>query len=204
MKNAFFYATLMSCVALISACTYVSLPESSDPNTKLQMAVDYQKKNQALPAERLYVEAIKEYERKQDSEGLAKAYYDFALFLKSPTVTQKAQTYRQIGFLDNSITFDNRSEKANEYLAKSKAQYQQLITRYEVNHRTDKLTDAYYKQAQIHLALGETDQACALYDKSRETYAENALNNLPQTAIPEGFTSYNEVIRAAKYNANCP
>lgn len=202
MRNYFSYLALMSGVLLTSACSF-SLPESSNPDTKLQMARDYQNKQQALPAERLLMEAMKEYELNENTEGLAESYREFGLFLKSPQVTAKEQTYRSAGFLNTSISFDNRIEKGNEYLALANEQYQKALTRAQSQKQYDKLPMLYYKQAQTYQQLGNTQQACASYDKSREAFAENAVRGFAASSIPEGYSSFDEAIRTAKYSAHC-
>lgn len=189
---------------MLSACVYVSLPESSDPAEKLQEARRYIAQGQPLPAERLITEAIHIYQTENNPEALGDAYRDFAAFLRSPAVAQREHTYREAGFLETGITFDNRHEKAAEYLEKALMQYDTAAARYQQAGRFDQLSALYYRQAGIYLLQNQPGKACHAYDQSRLAYAENAVRNTAaRPAAPGGHPSWHDAIAAAKRQAGC-
>lgn len=201
-KTAVFFVLLISFT--FSSCVYISLPESSSPADKLEAAQRYMAQGQPLPAERLITEAIGLYETENNPEALGNAYYDFAAFLRSPLVTQRENTYRQAGFLDGSITFNNRHEKALEYLDKALAQYDIAATRYRQAGRFDQLSALYYRQASAYLLQNQPEKACQAYDQSRQAYAENAVRNTaPHPEVPSGYASWHDAIAAAKRRVGC-
>lgn len=200
--------TLSSFVLLfplfLSSCVYVSLPESSDPAIKLEEAARYMAQEQPLPAERLIMEAMQIYETENNPEGLGNAYRDFGAFLRSNAIAQREQTYREAGFLDNSITYDNRYEKSNEYLDRAITQYNIAASRYQSQGRYDLLSTLYYTQASVYLLQNNNGMACSSYDQSRSAYAESAVRNASiQPVIPSGYSSFHEAITAAKNQAGC-
>lgn len=200
-KNVILLALLLS---LLTSCVYVSLPETSDPAEKLQAAQRYMTQGQPLPAERLITEAIHTYQDQNNPEALGNAYRDFAAFLQSPSVAQREQTYREAGFLDTGITFDNRYEKAAEYLDKALEQYNIAAARYQNTGRFDQLSTLYYRQANIYLRQNHPDKACQAYNQSRQAYAENAVRNTASSpAAPDGYASWHDAIAAAKRQAGC-
>lgn len=189
---------------LLSSCVYVSMPESSDPAAKLEEAGNYMAKGQPLPAERLIMETMRIYETENNPEGLGNAYRDFGAFLRSPAIAQREQTYREAGFLDNSITYDNRYEKSNTYLDKALLKYNEAANRYQSQGRYDLLSTLHYTQANVYLLQNNRAMACSAYDQSRSAYAESAVRNAStRPAIPKGYTSFHEAITAAKNQAGC-
>lgn len=203
MKKTVVLFTLLFSLTL-SSCVYVSLPESSDPAEKLEEAQRYMAQGQPLPAERLITEAIRIYETENNPEALGNAYRDFAAFLQSPSVAQREHTYREAGFLEAGITYDNRYDKAAEYLEKALAQYDIAATRYQNTGRFDQLSTLYYRQAGIYLLQHQPDKACLAYDQSRLAYAENAVRNTAAYPVtPGGYASWHDAIAAAKKQAGC-
>ncbi|MDL2284551.1 hypothetical protein LJC19_05355 [Oxalobacter sp. OttesenSCG-928-P03] len=203
MKKTLTVLILLSAL-LLSSCIYVSLPESSDPAIKLEEAHRYMAQGQPLAAERLILEAIRIYETENDPEALGNAYRDFGAFLRSPSVAQREQTYREAGFLESSITYDNRFEKSGEYLDRAIAQYNEAANRYQARGRYDLLSMLYYNQASVYLLQNNTGMACTSYDQSRSAYAESAVRNTStKPEIPRGYSSFHEAITAAKNQAGC-
>lgn len=202
MKKTAVLLTLL--LSLLTSCVYVSLPESSDPAEKLEEAQRYMAQGQPLPAERLITEAIRTYQTQNNPEALGNAYRDFAAFLQSSSVAQREQTYREAGFLDTDITFDNRYDKAAEYLDKALEQYSVAAARYQNAGRFDQLSTLYYRQANIYLRQNRPDKACQAYNQSRQAYAENAVRNTASyPAAPGGYASWHDAIAAAKRQAGC-
>ncbi len=203
MKKLLTLSTLLFSL-LLTSCVYISLPETSDPEAKLQNAQNYIAEGQPLPAERLILESIRIYEAENNSEGLGNAYRDFGILLQSNAITQREQTYRQAGFLDSSITYENRFEKANEYLSKAISAYDNAANNYKNQGRFDLLSSLYYQQANIYLLQNNQSMACSLYDQSRNAYAESAVRNTSiKPNIPDGFSSFHDAISAAKVKAGC-
>jgi len=203
MKKIRVFFILLSGLFL-SSCVYVSLPESSDPAVKLEEAGRYMAQGQPLPAERLIMEAMRMYQTENNPEGLGNAYRDFGVFLRSSAVTQRERTYRETGFLDSSITYDNRHEQSRIYLEKALAQYNEAANRYKSQGRYDLLSALHYTQAGTYLLQNNRAMACTTYDQSRKAYAESAVRNLSaKPDIPKGYASFHEAITAARNQAGC-
>jgi tetratricopeptide (TPR) repeat protein len=189
----------------LSSCFYVSLPESSNPAIKLEEANRFMARAQPLPAERLITEAMRTYEKENNPEGLGNAYRDFAVFLRSSAVAQREQIYRDAGFLDSSITYDNRYEKSAAYLEMALAQYNEAADRYQNQARFDRLSALYYTLASAYLLQNKNTMACSAYDQSRAAYAESVVRNpSARPDIPKGYASFHEAVIAAKNQAGCP
>ncbi len=210
LKKAKTMKKLLSAFVLLSAlflssCVYVSLPESSDPAARLEEARRYTAQGQPFPAERLIMEAMRTYEAENNPEGLGNACRDFGIFLRSGAVAQREGAYRETGFLDSSVTWDNRNEKSNAFLDKAIAQYNEAASRYQRQGRYDLLSTLYYTQAAVYLLQNNPAQACTAYDQSRAAWAEGAVRNTASRAdIPGGHASFHDAITAARRQAGCP
>jgi len=75
----------------------------------------YTHNDRALMAEQLICEAIEIYKEQQDNEGSGLAHWEYACLLLSPSVVTWEKFYREHGFRDQSVTFENRASKAIEY-----------------------------------------------------------------------------------------
>src|SRR5262249_9377331 len=142
-------------VTMTSACTAVGVVSSSDPLTKLNDAqVLFSQKNRPVPAERLIQEALDIYQREGDAHGLGIAYREYGDLLESAAVKDWEPQYQRSGFLDKSITFNNRLSKASEFYRTALEHLEQAAQQSQSAGRYDELTNVFYNMAWTHLALG--------------------------------------------------
>jgi tetratricopeptide (TPR) repeat protein len=195
------------CVActLLSACAGVGIVSSDNPLTKINDAeILFVQKDRPLPAERLIQEAIVIYQRKDDAHGLGNAYREYADLLRSPAVARHETIYRRDGFLDRSITFDTRLDKANEFYHRALEYYDTAATQLRASSRFDALTNLYFNIAWVNVALGQHDQACAAYDQTLKAYNENMqANPSAKPNFPGQFASLPEALADARRRAGC-
>lgn len=184
---------------LICGCAAVGVPITFDPNSKLEWAQELiDNQNRPLPAEPLIEEAISIYKKRGDNLGLANAYRTYAIFLKSEAVENWGQ-YRKWGFMNKTVTFDNRYQKAIEY-------YEIARDIYEKNSKYDALTNVYLNMGMIYqVKFNDKKKACDCYAKSLESHLKFKKDN-PDTKIklPIGFRSYEDYIAVVKEEAGCP
>jgi tetratricopeptide (TPR) repeat protein len=204
--NPFMRCLLLACVTLIGACTAVGVVSTGDPLTKLNdAAVLYGRKDRPLPAEKLIREAIAIYQREDDAHGLGIAYREYGDLLRSAAVINWESEYRRDGFLDRSINFDNRLEKANEFYRKALDSLELGAKQRESTGRYDALSNVYYNMAWAHLALGETSQVCEDFDHALGAYMENTRRNPAAKPMHSpAFGSAAEEIAYRKRQAGCP
>jgi hypothetical protein len=187
----------------MSAC-YVSVPEATDPAAQLENAQHYMDEGNPLAAERVIMESIRTSEVRNDPEGLGNAYRALALFLRSPALARRERTYREVGFLETTITYDTRQPKSDEYVRRAIEQYTQAAARYQARGQYNRLATLYYRQARTYQLVNDTTNACAAYEQSRSAYAESATRNQPdKPEIPAGFSSFHDAILSAKKRAGC-
>jgi tetratricopeptide (TPR) repeat protein len=186
---------------LLTSCAGVGVVDSSNPLRKLNDAEYlFMKENRPVPAERLILEAMAIYQKLDDPHGLGNANREYGDFLRSQAVVNWS-IYRK-GFLDPSVTFDNRLEKASEHYRKALDYYRLAETRELAAGQYDALTNVYFNMAWSHLALGANDEACADYDRALNAYEENVRLN--PTAHPQGpVEGIPASIAAAKQRAGC-
>src|SRR5260370_20406090 len=103
-------ARLLAAAFLLSGCAGVGIVSTSDAGMKLNDAeVLFLRKNRPVPAEKLIQEALVIYQERDDPHGLGNAHREYGDLLKSAAVVSWEPSYRKSGgFLDKSITFDNR------------------------------------------------------------------------------------------------
>jgi tetratricopeptide (TPR) repeat protein len=191
--------------SLLTACAGVGIVATADPLTKLNdAAVLFGQKDRPLPAERLILEAITIYQHNNDPHGLGNAYREYADLLTSPAVARRESHYRRDGFIDKSITFDNRLAKANEFYGKALEFYNQAAPQLRNAGHYDALTNVYVNMAWVHLALGQKEQACTDFDHTLEAYTQN-MEHTPSAKpnFPARFSSLPEALAYERRRAGC-
>ena len=175
--------------------------DPSDPLAKLNAAENlFMSQDRPLWAERLIQEAIAIYHKRDDPTGLGHAHREYADLLRSNSVAAKWEKfYREHGFQDPSVTFDNRLAKSSEYYTKAIGYYQRAEKQDREANRFDALTNVYFNMAWSYLMLEDRTQACSYYDRTLEAYAENIKRN--PGAKPIG--SVPNVVASAKKRAQC-
>jgi tetratricopeptide (TPR) repeat protein len=192
-------------ICLLVACAGVGIVATDDPLTKLtDAAVLFGLKNRPVPAERLILEAMIIYGNRNDAHGLGNAYREYADFLGSPAVARWEHQYSRHGFIDKSVSFDNRAAKASEYYAKALEYYDQAAPQLQSGGRYDALTNVYYNEARVHLALGQKEQACADFGRTLDTYNKNIEQNPSAKPVsPTGFSGVPEALSYERQRAGC-
>jgi len=186
-------------VALLSGCAAMSVPATSDPREKMGWALNlYEKQNRPLPAERLIQEAREIYQERSDELGLAESYRQYAFFLESETVERWEPHYRKSGFLDKSVNYDARYEKAIEYFQKAKDIYVKQ-TKYDTLANIDLVMGNTFLKY-----VGDQSNACQCYDNSLANYQQfNKVDPTAKIMLPAEFENYGDYIAAVKKRAKC-
>ena len=191
-------------VMTLSACTGIGIVASSDPLVKLNDAEHlFMRENRPLPAERLIQEATAIYLKSDDAHGLGNANREYGDFLQSQAVINWGVAYRRNGFLNRSITFDNRLEKAAEFYAMALDHYGSAEKKELAAGEYDHLTNTYFNMGLSNAALDEKRQACVDFDRSLQAYEENMRRN--PGAQPQGSNAGDvpHTITAAKKRSGC-
>lgn len=203
MRTVRLFAVLYISLLLVG-CAGVGVVASSDPLTKLNDAEYlFTREDRPLIAERLIREAIVIYQEQDDPHGLGNAHREYADLLLSPSVTGKWQKfYRENGFQDKSVTFENRKEKASEYYSKALEYYARAELKLRAANRFDLLTNVYFNMGWSAYRLDDRTKSCAFYDKALEAYNENIkLNPEAKPYSPTG--SVPELIGNKKKQEGC-
>jgi tetratricopeptide (TPR) repeat protein len=200
MKPMFKSLTLLTCVSILLGCAAAGVPSSSDPKTKLAWAtVLLEEQDRPLPAERLIQEAIEIYKAKNDEIGLAEGYRKYGIFFRSASVKRYEDVYRRDGFLDKTVTFDQRFDKAIEYFGKSRDIYAKAQT------SDDLVSNVDLNMALAYRAKGDSKHACKALDSSLAYNLKFKAAN-PDTNIKGAGNnqSFEDVIAEQKKYAKCP
>jgi hypothetical protein len=183
---------------LLSGCAAMLVPASSDPDVKLNWAVELiDDQKRPLPAERLIREASEIYEERRDEAGLAKAYRVYGLFFKSYALVKWQKFYQKHGFMDKSATYATRIQKSVEYFNKSRALFEKQQNFYMVLNVQIQIAFAY----QI---AKDTNAACASFNESLITY-KAILRKEPDAVVkfPSQYASFEDSIASFKMEAGC-
>jgi len=197
-------ALAIGAVLSMSGCSGFGIVASSDPLTKLNEAENlFVRQDRPVPAERLILEAIAIYQERDDPHGLGNAHREYADLLRSPSVAGTWQKlYREKGFQDRTVTFENRLEKASEYYTKAIEYYQRAEKQHREANQFDALTNVYFNMAWSYAMLGNRDNACGYYDRTLEAYAENMKRN-PGARPHSSSGPFRDVVASAKRRAKC-
>lgn len=191
-------------VFLFAGCAGVGVVATSDPQTKLNDAEDlFLRQDRPLIAERLIREAMAIYQEQGDFHGLGNANREYADLLLSPSISGKWNTYyRENGFQDKTVTYDNRTAKASEYYAKAVDSYVRAVDQLRSTNRYDALTNVYFNMAYSYYRLNDRVQACHFYDETLGAYNENIRRNPSATPFSTSGTVA-DLVAAKKKQAGC-
>ena len=184
--------------ALFQACAGIGIVATSDPQGKLHDARHlFIFQNRPLPAERLIQEAIAICEENADQDCLAEAYLAYGYFFRSGSVKNWEKVYRRDGFLDRTVTFDNRLKKSKEYIELAKP----LI---EKSKAYDLQTNAYLNFGEDKERQGLKDEACEMYAKSLVANKKNLESNpSANVTLPDEYANYAEYLSVKQKRAGC-
>ena len=201
-SRAFFFVAIPW---LLAGCEGIGVMETSDPLVKLNDAIYlYAQERRALIAERLIWEAMAIYQERQDFHGLGHAHREYADLLLSPSVVRWEKVFREDGFRDATVTYDNRIEKAQEYYARAMDFYRRAEPSHKADEVYDALTNLYYNMAYASFQLGEIEATCVFVEKTLDAYAQNiAQNPDPGPNIPSGYDSFEDMIRLSPEGRVC-
>lgn len=184
-------------LAGLVGCAAALVPYTSDPKQKIADAYWlFDEQLRALPAEKLIFEAIEIYQKYNNQLGLAEGYTAYAIFLRSEAVSRYRDRYESNGFIDESITYNNRFVESMEYLRKSESIYQRL-------GEYDDLTNTYLHMAFTSMAADDKINACKYYDKSVDANIIFMSNNPDVKISLGGYKSYKDYIKPLKEEAEC-
>jgi len=197
------YALAVCCIGALAGCASMFGPTTSDPAVKLQWAEENLVRNtDPAAAEKLIRDAMEIYEKKKDRPGLAEAYRQYGLFLRSYSVSNAAEYYTEEGFLDKTVRFNDRYGKAIEYFNMSRDLFADL-------GRYDTLASVYVSLAKTYDLTNRRDEACKAFDKSLESYARFKMagqktDERRDERRSEEIASYIDYVDAMKKQTECP
>jgi tetratricopeptide (TPR) repeat protein len=186
-------------VAMIMAgCAALFGQSTDDPVIKLKWASEnFNSMDKPIEAEEQIWDVIETYKKERNQLGLAEAYRQYALFLRSNTVDKFANHFKEEGFVDRTITFDTRYEKAIDYFNRSKDLYE------DYGH-IDIISNLYVSLGKTYDLMNRTKEACESFNKGLENYADyKNANPEAQELRSEEMANYEEYIGIIKKQAGC-
>ena len=149
-------------IVFFMGCSAMFVGSTNDPHQKLTDAYGLlYNQNRPIPAEKLIQEAIEIFQKENDASGLAKGYATYGLFFNSPAVGHFSP-YKTKGFLDKTVQYDQRYQKALWYFDKAKEILKKEQDS-ELNMST--LSMILFYEAETYLNMYKTDSACKRYKK---------------------------------------
>jgi tetratricopeptide (TPR) repeat protein len=150
------------CVFLLAGCAARS---TNDPALKLTWAAEEFNRNEnPVAAEELLQDAMQTYRKQMNRIGLAETYRQYGLFLRSHAVTKFREHYQHAGFLDETVRFNNRYDKALEYFGKSKDIFAE-------QNLAGPVSDIYFSMAKTYALMNRVPESCESLDKGRKSYS---------------------------------
>lgn len=192
------YRSLLFVICIILfGCAAVGVPMTSDPAKKLRYAQSlFEEHNRPLPAESSIMEAMDIYRARKDEAGLANAYRIYALFLSSDAVANWG--YQKNGFMDKTISFDNRFNKALEF-------FNHALLLCEKNSMRAEAANIYFNIGKLYFnAFDNKNLACKNFEMALQSNRKfREVDPETNVTLPSGFTSFEEFIKQAKSEAKC-
>ena len=190
---------------LLAGCAGIGVWDSSDPLRKLEDARHlYWEQGRTLIAERLTWEAMEIYRERRDFYGLGHAHRQYASFLDGHPITQLEKFYREQGFWDKTVTYDNRRSKATEYYTMAMEFYRRAEPVLKEQNAYDKLSNLYLNMSTISYFSLKSDEHCDFLSKTIAAYRENISRNPGvKVRLPSEYGSFEEYIRDTEMAKAC-
>ena len=188
------------CLSALLGCATLFTNKPEDPSGKLREAAElFSSKDEPIEAEELLRDVVKVYLKNQDDLGLAEACRQFGLFYRSNAVNKFEKYYIKEGFLDKTVEFSTRYEKAIEYFNKAKDLF-------SVNKQYDVLSNLQLSIAKTYDLMNQHENACIAFDQGLESHYIFKQSVAPevQELRAEEIENYEEYIRLMKKQAGCP
>ena len=145
---------------ILTGCAAFGVVETSDPDVKLNDAENLLiDQDRPLPAEKLIYEAIEIYQKQGNSRGLGNAYRTYGDLLQSPSLTKWGS--KNTRFHDESVTYENRAAKSQEYFLKALESYLKSEKQPLEAEQFDDLTNLYLNIAWVYFRLNDPKNSCA-------------------------------------------
>lgn len=202
--NRFSLCALVLTSAL-AGCSGFGVVKKNEPLDKLnQAAALYQDQDRPVLAEILIVDAMKIAQSRDDQHMLGSAHREYADLLRSPSITGKwKEHYRQQGFKDQTVTYDNRLDMSKAYYAKAIEFYAKAAEQNIKNNKYDLLTNIYFNTAYSYSQLGDLLKACSYYDMTLAAHTEQVRRN-PNARVNGGAEGgVPEAVAAQKTKNGC-
>ena len=156
------------------------------------------RKNEPARAEDLIRKALEISAKRMDRPGLAEAHRQYGLFFRSHAVNMAAEHYREEGFLDTTVRFEDRYAKAIEHFNASRDLFETL-------GRYDALASVYVSLAKTYDLTNRQNEACQAFNKSLESFARyKMMNQKLDEHRSEEIARYIDYVDAMKTQSGCP
>lgn len=194
-RSLFFLGYVFSLIG----CATIFGRSTDDPAVKLEWASEhFTVRDEPVQAEKLLGEAVELYRKKGDTLGLAEAYRQYGLFLRSNAVSRYEQYYRSEGFRDRTIHFTNRYQKAIDFFKQSRELFAE-------HRRYDKLSNIDISLAKTYAHLNRSLEACESLGASLGNYAAYKREHPDLKEFhAEEVADYEEYVGILKQQLACP
>ncbi len=194
------FLIVLCCLAMPLGCATLLTNTPEDPSGKLREAAElFNSKDQPVEAEKLLHDAVEICLKNQDDPGLAEAYRQFGLFYRSNAVSKFERYYLTKGFLDKTVKFANRYEKAIEYFKKAKDLF-------AANKQYFVLSNLHLSIAKTYDLMNQRENACTAFDQGLENHLAYKRLAAPDELEfhAEELANYEQYIGLMKKQAGCP
>jgi len=188
------------CLAALIGCATLLQSKPEDPSGKLREAVElFSSKDEPVEAEELLHDVVEVYRKNQDDLGLAEAYRQFGLFYRSNAVNKFEEYYVKEGFLDKTVKFSTRYEKAIEYFNKARDIF-------AADRQYAVLSNLQLSIAKTYDLMNQHENACAAFELGLENHLAFKKSAAPETLElrADEIANYEQYIGAMKKQAGCP
>jgi tetratricopeptide (TPR) repeat protein len=187
------------CLTTLLGCATVFQGKPDDPSVNLRKATElFSSKDEPVQAEKMLRDVIAAYEKNQDDLGLAEAYRQFGLFYRSNAVSKFEKYYRKEGFIDKSVKFSTRYEKAIEYFNKAKDIF-------ATDKQFNVLSNLQLSIAKTYDLMDQHEAACQAIEKGMENHLAYKQAASPEDLElhAEEITNYAQYIELMKKQTGC-
>jgi hypothetical protein len=188
------------CLAALTGCAALLQSKPEDPSGKLREAVElFSSKDEPVEAEELLHDVVEVYLKNQDDLGLAEAYRQFGLFYRSNAVNKFEKYYLKEGFLDKTVKFSTRYEKAIEYFNKARDIF-------AADRQYAVLSNLQLSIAKTYDLMNQHENACLAFDQGLENHLAFKKSAAPEALElrADEIANYEQYIGTMKKQAGCP
>lgn len=185
--------SIYTIIVTLLGCSAAGVPYTSNPYKKISYSHQLMHiEGRGIAAEKLGLEALKEFEKRNDPMGLAESHFFLGQYYKNPS-------YRlHKNFYEKYREYDPTAEKSISHFRVAKSNYLKAGDYWGASKALFGMANAYATNSDYKSACDKYDESLEMYRSDKNKSKEMGIRH----PFNQNFTKYDKMIEAFK-DQNC-